>query len=112
MSKVERAKASPPKSDPQTPLEQVFSALEERVEKLSARHGELTEENQRLRRGLEEAEAARDRLKAELAESLERLAVDAESRERVVRMEDERESIRARIERLIKNLEEVDPPKE
>ena len=112
MSKAERAKGSPQKSDPPTPLDQVFSALEERVEKLTARHGELSEENQRLRSGLEEAEAARDRLKAELAESLERLAADSEFRERVVRMEDERESIRERIESLIKNLEEVDPPRE
>ena len=112
MSKAEKAKGTPPKGDPEGPLDTVFSALEERVEKLSARLEELTGENRRLRSGLEEAEAARDRLKAELSESLERLATDADSRERVVRLEDERESIRERIESLIKNLEEVEPAAE
>lgn len=108
MSRSERGKGAQQKDLPQTPLDQVFTALEERVEKLSARLGELTEENLRLRNGLEEAEASRDRLKAELSESLERLAADSESRDRLARMEDERESIRGRIERLIKNLEEAD----
>ena len=82
------------------------------MERLSGRLAELTEENRRLRSGLEEAEAARDRLKAELTESLERLAIDSESRDRVVRLEDEREAIRERIERLIKNLEEAEPAEE
>ena len=109
MSKAERTKGAQPKNDPPTPLDKVFSALEERVERLSGRLAELTEENRRLRSGLEEAEAARDRLKAELTESLERLAIDSESRDRVV---DEREAIRERIERLIKNLEEAEPAEE
>ncbi len=108
MSKTERAKGAQPKGDPPAPLDQVFAALEERVEKLSARLAGLTEENRALRSGLEEAEAARDRLKAELSESLERLAVDSESRDRLAQLEDERESIRGRIERLIKNLEEAE----
>ena len=112
MSRAEKVKGTPPKSEPEGALDTVFSALEERVEKLSGRLGELTEENRRLRSGLEEAEAARDRLKAELSESLDRLATDADSRERVVRLEDERESIRDRIERLLKNLEEVEPAAE
>ena len=73
MSKAERTTGAQPKNDPPTPLDKVFSALEERVERLSGRLAELTEENRRLRSGLEEAEAARDRLKAELTESLERL---------------------------------------
>lgn len=109
MSKAERTRGAQPKNDPPTPLDKVFSALEERVERLSGRLTELTEENRRLRNGLEEAEAARDRLKAELSESLERLAVDSESRDRVVRLEEEREAIRERIERLLKNLEESEP---
>ena len=108
MSKAERGKGPQPKGYAPAPLDQVFAALEERVEKLSARLAELTEENRRLRSGLEEAEAARDRQKAELAESLERLAVDSETRDRLARLEEEREAIRGRIERLLKNLEEAE----
>jgi chromosome segregation ATPase len=112
MSKTERAKGPQQKNDPSAPLDQVFSALEERVEQLSARLGELAEENQRLRGGLEEAEASRDRLKAELSESLERLGADSGARDRLAHLEDERESIRGRIERLIKNLEEAEAVQE
>ena len=112
MSRTERGKGAQQKGDPPAPLDEVFAALEERVEKLSGRLGELTEENRRLRSGLEEAEANRDRLKGELSESLERLAADSESRDRLARLEDERESIRGRIERLIRNLEEADTAQE
>lgn len=109
MSKAEKGKGVQEKGDSSTPLDQVFADLEERVEKLSARLGELTGENRRLKDGLEEAEAGRDRLKAELSESLERLGADSEARDRLERLKEERESIRGRIERLIKNLEEADP---
>ncbi len=111
MSKTERAKGTvQPGGDLDAPLEAAFAALEERFEKLVARFLELTEENRRLRGGLEETEAARDRLKVALEEAREQLGAGADVNEKVLRFEEEREAIRGRIERLIKSLEDVAPP--
>ena len=110
MSKSEKARgASPHSSKQEVPLDQVFAALEERVERLTVRLSDQGAENRRLREALEEAGAAADRLRAELEEARERLAADAEAREEAHRFEEERETLRGRIESLIKSLEEGEP---
>ena len=63
-------------------------------------------ENGRLRAALEETAAERDRLKAELTDSREGAVHVAELNEKLSRMAVEREEVRARIERLVKSLEE------
>ena len=96
MSKSEKARgASPHSSKQEVPLDQVFAALEERVERLTVRLSDQGAENRRLREALEEAR--------------ERLAADAEAREKTHRFEEERETLRGRIESLIKSLEEGEP---
>jgi len=110
MSKSEKSRgASSNSSKQETPLDQVFAALEERVERLAVRLSDQAAENRRLREALEELGAAADRLRAELEEARERLAADAGSRELTHRFEEEREALRGRIERLIKSLEEGEP---
>lgn len=89
-------------------LEQLLSAMEERVTRLLAAAKAAAEENARLRASLEEAVAERDRLKAELADSLSGAAHVADLNEKLSRLAVEREEVRARIERLVKSLEE--PP--
>jgi hypothetical protein len=87
-------------------LEQLLSAMEGRVARLlSAVQGSVAE-NGRLRAALEETAAERDRLRAELADSREGAVHVAELNERLSRMAVEREEVRARIERLVKSLEE------
>ncbi len=89
-------------------LEQLLSAMEERVSKLLSAARGSSAENGRLRAALEETAAERDRLKAELADSREGAVYVAELNEKLSRMAVEREEVRARIERLVKSLEE--PP--
>ncbi len=86
-------------------VDEVFSALEERVEALARRVRALSDENARLRGAVEEAAAERDRLKAELATALEIEARQSEASDRLSKMESEREAIRGRIERLVRSLE-------
>jgi hypothetical protein len=108
MSKSEKSRGAAPKQE--TTLDQVFAALEERVERLSARLAEQGAENRRLREALEEAGAASDRHRAELEEAREQLAADAQTREETHRFQEERELLRERIERLIKSLEDGEAP--
>ena len=89
-------------------LEQLLSAMEERVSRLQAAARAAAEENARLRASLEEAAAERDRPRAELADSLSGAAHVAELNERLSRLAVERDEVRTRIERLVKSLEE--PP--
>jgi predicted RNase H-like nuclease (RuvC/YqgF family) len=88
-------------------LEQLLTAMEERVARVLAGANALAAENARLRGALEETAAERDRLKAELADSLEGAVHVAELNEKVSRLSAEREEVRARIERLVKSLEET-----
>ena len=87
-------------------LEQLLSAMEERVARLLSAVRGSAAENGRLRAALEETAAERDRLKAELADSLEGAVRVAELNEKLSRAALEREEVRARIERLVKSLEE------
>jgi hypothetical protein len=87
-------------------LEQLLSAMEERVTRLRSAVQGSTAENGRLRAALEETAAERDRLRAELTDSLEGAVRVAELNEKLSRMALEREEVRARIERLVKSLEE------
>ena len=86
-------------------LEQLLSAMEERVSRLLSGARAATGENARLRAALEETAAERDRLKAELVDSREGGVHVAELNERLSRLTAEREDVRARIERLVKSLE-------
>ena len=87
-------------------LEQLLSAMEERVARLLSAAQAAVAESGRLRGALEEAAAERDRLKAELSDSREGAVHVAELNERLSRMAAEREEVRGRIERLVKSLEE------
>lgn len=87
-------------------LEQLLSAMEERVARLLSAVQGGAAENSRLRAALEETAAERDRLKAELTDSREGAVHVAELNEKLSRMSVEREEVRARIERLVKSLEE------
>lgn len=89
-----------------TELEQLLTAMEERVARLHGAAKAAAEENVRLRAALEETAAERDRLKAELADSREGAVHVAELNEKLSRLSAEREEVRARIERLVKSLEE------
>ena len=88
-------------------LEQLLSAMEERVARVLAAAQAAAAENSRLRGALEETAAERDRLKAELADSREGAVQVAELNEKLSRLASEREEVRARIERLVKSLEET-----
>ena len=87
-------------------LEQLLSAMEERVARLLAAAKSAADENARLRAALEEAAAERDRLKAELSDSLSGAVHVAELNEKLSLLTAEREEVRARIERLVKSLED------
>lgn len=88
-------------------LEQLLSGMEDRVARLLSGVQAATAENARLRGALEEAAAERDRLKAELADSRERAVRVAELNDKLSRLAQEREEVRARIERLVKSLEGI-----
>lgn len=88
-------------------LEQLLSAMEERVARVLAAAQAAATENSRLRGALEETAAERDRLKAELVDSREGAVQVAEMNEKLSRLTSEREEVRARIERLVKSLEET-----
>ena len=90
-------------------LEELLSAMEERVSRLHSAAQASAAENDRLRAALEETAAERDRLKAELTDSLEGAVHVAALNEKLSRMAAEREEVRARIERLVKSLEEPAP---
>ena len=87
-------------------LEQLLSAMEERVARVLSGAQAAAAENTRLLAALEETAAERDRLKAELTDSREGAVHVAELNEKLGRMATEREEVRARIERLVKSLEE------
>ncbi len=88
-------------------LEQLLAAMEERVARLLKAAQAAATENARLRAGLEETAAERDRLKAELTDSREGAVHVADLNEKLSRLAVEREVVRARIERLVKSLEET-----
>jgi hypothetical protein len=117
MSKSDKGKGATASTGDESPdsLSAVFDALEEKVDALSKRVVELSGENRKLRAGLEEAEAAGDRLRFELMESIERLGSETPTRERLALLEEERTVVRTRIESLIKSLDgasEEDPTQE
>ena len=87
-------------------LEQLLSAMEEKVARVLLAAQAAAAENARLRGALEETAAERDRLKAELADSREGAVQVAELNEKLSRLSAEREEVRVRIERLVKSLEE------
>lgn len=90
-----------------TELEHLLAAMEERVARLLHAAQAAVTENARLRAGLEETAAERDRLKAELTDSREGAVHVADLNEKLSRLSTEREEVRARIERLVKSLEET-----
>jgi hypothetical protein len=87
-------------------LEQLLSAMEEKVARVLSGAQAAAAENARLLAALEETAAERDRLKAELTDSREGAVHVAELNEKLSRMAAEREEVRTRIERLVKSLEE------
>lgn len=87
-------------------LEQLLGTMEEKVARLLSAVTAFAGENVRLRAALEETAAERDRLKAELVDSREGAVHVAELNEKLSRLATEREEVRARIERLVKSLEE------
>lgn len=89
-------------------VEAVFGALEERVDRLSARVVEIGAENARLRAAVTELAATRDRLRRELEDARELSALQGAEASKLKRYEEEREAVRGRIERLIKTLEEAE----
>ena len=90
-------------------LEQLLGTMEERVTRLLSAVKASAGENARLLAALEETAAERDRLKAELADSREGAVHVAELNEKLSLLAAEREEVRARIERLVKSLEEPAP---
>jgi hypothetical protein len=89
-------------------LEGLVSAMEQKVEALAARARDLTAENARLKAAIVETVAERDRLKKELEDSLETGSMGVEAAEKLAWYEAEREVVKTRIERLIRNLEEAE----
>ncbi|MHB8798492.1 MAG: hypothetical protein ACYDBY_08525 [Thermoanaerobaculia bacterium] len=87
-------------------LEQLLGTMEEKVTRLLSAVNASAGENARLLAALEETAAERDRFKAELADSREGAVHVAELNEKLSRLATEREEVRARIERLVKSLEE------
>jgi predicted RNase H-like nuclease (RuvC/YqgF family) len=88
-------------------MDEVFAQLEEKVDRLSARVRDLAGENARLKGAIIETAAERDRLKKEVEDGRELAALQGgEASAKVARYEEERKSVRTRIERLIKSLEE------
>lgn len=87
-------KAEKAKDKDEIPFEQVFRALEQRVEGLAARVKELASENARLKAQLEELRKA--------------AASHGDEADRLRRLETEREEIRTRIERLLGSLAEAE----
>ncbi len=84
----------PREAAPEASLESVFEALEKRVEGLAGRLKDLTAENAQLKAALEhERSAGADR---------------SETAARVAHYEAERREVRARIERLVRSLEEAE----
>lgn len=107
MSSSKKEKPAPVEEVPQAAreLEELLAAVEERTEKLAARVKELAAENGRLRGALEETAAERDRLKKDVDDKAEGLGKLAAAEERIGKLEDEREAVRARIEKLVASLE-------
>jgi predicted RNase H-like nuclease (RuvC/YqgF family) len=89
-------------------MEQIFTSLEERIETLSGRVRELSGENARLKGAVLETAAERERFKKELSVAREHENAHAETTAKLERYETEREAVKARIERLLKNLEGIE----
>lgn len=105
------SKGKPPSSGPSdvpVSIEEIFNGIEERVEGLSTRIRELSAENARLKGALLETAAERDRVKAEREDARRFEAGHAEVSDKLSRYESEREAVKGRIERLLKNLEEAE----
>jgi chromosome segregation ATPase len=85
-------------------LDGYLGALEEKVEKLSGRIRDVVAENARLRGELAGVEAARDRLAKELGQLTEAHSRIVDDAEKLSRYEAERDSMRIRIDRLLKTL--------
>jgi peptidoglycan hydrolase CwlO-like protein len=95
----------------ETTIESIFEILEERIEKLSARVADMTAENGRLKKDLEALSGERDELKATLEESKASAGkTQSDLAERLAKFEAERNSLRGRIEKLVKSLEETETP--
>ena len=91
-------------------LEAIFDQLEKKLEALASRLRASQDENAKLKTAAGAAGADRDRLKAELAEAKAAVGKQGEAAERLKRLEAERDEIRARVERLIGNLEASEAP--
>ena len=91
-------------------LEAIFDQLERKLEALASRLRESQDENVKLKAAAGAAGAERDRMKAELAEAKSAAGKQGEAAERLKRLEAERDEIRARVERLIGNLEASEAP--
>ncbi len=104
-----KAEAAPAPEGPT--MDEVFAQLEEKVDRLSSRVRDLAAENARLKGAIVETAAERDRLKKEVEEARELAVLQGdEASVKVARYEEERQSVRTRIERLIKSLEESGEP--
>ena len=91
-------------------LEAIFDQLERKLEALASRLKAAQDENARLKAAASAAGSERDRVKAELAEAKAAAGKQGDAAERVKRLEAERDEIRARVERLIGNLEASEAP--
>ncbi len=91
-------------------LEAIFDQLERKLEALASRLRTSLDENAKLKAAASAASGERDRLKAELAEVKAAAGKQGDAAERLKRLEAEREEIRARVERLIGNLEASEAP--
>lgn len=107
MSQAKKEKPAPVEEPPTAAreLEDLLAAVEERTERLAARVQSLAAENGRLRAALEETAAERDRLQKDVAEKSEGLGKLSAAEERISLLEDERDGVRARIEKLVAALE-------
>lgn len=104
--KKDKAPVEEPASETVSELEQLLGVMEEKVTRLLSAVRSAAGENARLLAALEETAAERDRLKAELADSREGAVHVAQLNEKLSLLATEREEVRARIERLVKSLEE------
>ncbi len=106
VEKSEKPKDKGEKTD--VPIDQVFGALEQRVEGLSDRFRQLAAENARLKGVVAEASIGQERAEKALEELQKTVAAQGESADKLSRMEAEREQVRARLERLLTSLEEAE----
>jgi len=106
------AKAKAVEKPAEGSLESVFEILERKVEALSMRLAEVNAANAKLSASAAEAGRENERLAGELEKARQASGREGELPEKLSRQASEREAVRARIERLIKNLEPSEDPRD